>query len=669
MKRLTVFVLLSVMAFACTPIPPDLTFPETGSSGSASVEVNWASGTNVSLVFPSSGGTATVAIKATGNWEASISGAPVDWCTFSPSSGASVDTQLKVTVSANDTYMDRNCSITLVCGENRRTVVVTQKQQDALFLTPAKMEVPAEGGTVEVEVRHNTEFSYAVSKSATEWIVPIETRGMTTDKVSFEVRMNPESEPRQGDISFISGTSGETVHVYQEGMPPCIILTQKEFNVGSEGGTVTVELKSNVDFECKITEGSAWLAEDKTRSTVSTQTRRFTVAANPEETPRTARIVFSNKENGLSETVTVMQAGVVFFSVDPKSVSVKGEGDTFSVAVNSTLGFGVYSLPEWIEVLSTGTRANTAVLSFRAAPNPHLDSRSGTILIRNDAGTQFSVSVRQEGADTQSFDWSRPFYHRSLIFCFTADWCGYCPIMHTSLEYAHEQLPDRFISINVHGNSSSYKFSGYDALDGQFDVTGYPTGYMDGRRIIDNYSETAYWNYVKRNLDEQESNYPCVTTAGVESTLSNGNVSVNVLMYFKEAGDYKVTVYLTESGIIGYQSDHVNGDRNNYRHDDVARISLTAPLGDKISVPAPRTVLERNYKVTVPAPYRPENMRVLVFIQRPFGSAVRLQDGPYGDDYVDNCFYTEVGTYVSPAIVTGEGGGNEGVVDGKPVIW
>ena len=90
----------AVLALACTPITPDLTLAETGSWGSASVEVNRSSSSNISLVFPASGGSATVAIKPTWNWEATVTGSHgIDWCKFSPSSGGAADTQFDISVS------------------------------------------------------------------------------------------------------------------------------------------------------------------------------------------------------------------------------------------------------------------------------------------------------------------------------------------------------------------------------------------------------------------------------------------------------------------------------------------------------------------------------------------------------------------------------------------
>ncbi len=625
--------LLLAFVFACTPVPPDLTFPETGSSGSASVEVNWSSETSVALVFPSSGGSATVAVKATGNWEAAVSGAPVDWCTFSPSSGASADTQFKVSVSANDSYMDRNCSITLVCGDKKCTVVVTQKQKDAVLLTPDKVEIPAEGGTVEVEVRHNADFTYAVSKSATEWIVPLETRGMTTDKVRFEVRMNPDSSPRQGDISFMSGATGETVHVYQEGLAPCIILTQKEFSVGADGGTVMVELKSNVDFECKVTEGASWLKETSTRSTLSTHTRSFTVAANPDEKPRTGRIVFSNPAKGLSETVTVVQDRLVAFSLSPNHVELEADGGTFTVDVTSTIGYKVSSIPDWIK--ETSTRAATRTHTFFASANPAVEERSGVVVFCNDAGVCVPVTVSQKPKVIE-MDWTRSFYHQSLVERFTATWCQYCPAMAEEVEKARKAYPNKLQAVAIHGSGSELLFSSFGPLQKYYGIDGYPTVIVDGRNQA--YGASSIISYSKLTESMQEAS----TGIEIKSSLSQRQLTMTVNVYCKTAGDYKLVVLLLEDGVVGKQT-YTTGSVSDYVHNDIARIAVTDVMGNPFTT-SDRRIKSFSFNTAVPSSYNVDNLKILAYV-------LRSGQFNYGNYCVDNCASVKAGKSIDVAFV------------------
>ena len=67
-------------------------------------------------------------------------------------------------------------------------------------------------------------------------------------------------------------------------------------------------------------------------------------------------------------------------------------------------------------------------------------------------------------------------------------------------------------------------------------------------------------------------------------------------------------------------------------------------------------------------------MRVLVYIQKAFGSAPRIQSDNYGDYYVDNCAVVKLGEDL-PLVLEGggggsgggEGGGNEDIIPGSEI--
>jgi hypothetical protein len=44
----------------------------------------------------------------------------------------------------------------------------------------------------------------------------------------------------------------------------------------------------------------------------------------------------------------------------------------------------------------------------------------------------------------------------------------------------------------------------------------------------------------------------------------------------------------------------------------------------------------------------PDNLEILVYVQRPFGSQPVIQSGNYGDYYVDNCVSLPVGKAAIP---------------------
>ena len=91
--------------------------------------------------------------------------------------------------------------------------------------------------------------------------------------------------------------------------------------------------------------------------------------------------------------------------------------------------------------------------------------------------------------------------------------------------------------------------------------------------------------------------------------------NVDCFVYFKEAGDYKITVFLTESGIIGR---HYAGNGqwiSDYQFNDTVLGSLTAVDGNDIMVSTPRTELKEHYSIHIPTDYDREQLKVLVYIK------------------------------------------------------
>ena len=108
-------------------------------------------------VMEQKGGTASVSFTTNAAWTANVSSS-TSWCSVSPSSGTAGTHVLTVTSTANDTYDERNATVTINAGKASKSFTVTQKQKDALTVTSAKNEFTAEGGELVIEVKANISF-------------------------------------------------------------------------------------------------------------------------------------------------------------------------------------------------------------------------------------------------------------------------------------------------------------------------------------------------------------------------------------------------------------------------------------------------------------------------------------------------------------------------------
>lgn len=215
------------------------------------------------LTFDALGGTQTIQIICSDNKPWTLSG-EVPWCKVSTMKGTN-GMNITFTTQENASVDERNATYTFVCGQASAKLTIIQKQRDALTITSSKIEVPARGKTITIEVQSNIQFDYEIADKDRDWILPEETRAMQTTYLTFKVQPNENVSRREGAIIIKSEKVSETVNIYQNGETPSIILTQSDYAVSNEGETIKVEVSSNVDYQIKMPDVD-WIIENKTRS-------------------------------------------------------------------------------------------------------------------------------------------------------------------------------------------------------------------------------------------------------------------------------------------------------------------------------------------------------------------------------------------------------------------
>lgn len=257
-------------------------------------------------------------------------------------------------------------------------------------------------------------------------------------------------------------------------------------------------------------------------------------------------------------------------------------------------------------------------------------------------------------------EWAdREFWHKSLGMRFTATWCGYCPNLATGFAKAVSQYPNKIELLNLHPTSSILGFSGTSALANIFKVTGYPTGIIDYRKQIDNYSSDYAATLVVNAVKETESNYPVKTGISFSSSVSGNTLTLDIKLYIKEKGDYKVTAILLEDGIVGFQ----NGAGNDYVHNRIARLAITEITGNEFSTSADFKTVKKHYSAALPSSLNKGNLYILVYVLKQYGSQTIIRTADYGDYYVDNAASAAVGTVQELVLL----GGNEDMTDGGEI--
>ncbi len=358
------------------------------------------SGGNVTMNFPASAGSASVELNASGDWTATfVNDRAKDWCSVSKESGGRGVAGISVSVRENTDYEQRSATINFTCGDLRRTIVVTQKQKEAILVTSNRVDVGKEGGRISVEVKANVTFDYAVSENAKEWIRAVRAKSLTTTTLLFDVTANDAVEKREGEI-VVSGTAGrEVVKVYQEGDTPTLVVSRNNYDLTCDAQEIRVEVQHNIDVALEIPSGCDWLRETSTKS-MSTSTFSLTVDENEAFSERSCELRFKASALNMEEKVVVRQAAAVPQLFIGEGVYEFGvEGGDLSIDVTSNFGISV-EVPDtcsWIKNVTT-KGMTTETFNFTIEENDTYADRSGVILFHNESlGITESVTVLQEG--------------------------------------------------------------------------------------------------------------------------------------------------------------------------------------------------------------------------------------------------------------------------------
>lgn len=329
-----------------------------------------------------------VSVASTRNGEA-------PWCTVAPTSGNAGSHTIKVTTTPNETYDDRSVTVTLKAGAEVKSFVVSQKQKDALLLTNDKFEVDQAGGTVTVEVKSNVSYTAIIGEECKDWIKESNsTRALSATTKSYTVAMNEDGKKREGSIIFSDGSLTETVHIYQAG-GSIILLSQNDCHVSASGEEITVELRSNCDYEV-VMPSVDWIKETMTRG-MSSHTLHYTVAPNDSYDGRKAEIIYRDKsDNNIADTLTILQAQKDAIIISEKEVKVGSEGGTVEVKIDANVDFEM-QLPdvEWIS--ETSTRGlSTHKKYLKIAENTGETSRTAEVVFKNTtSGIEETLTVSQ----------------------------------------------------------------------------------------------------------------------------------------------------------------------------------------------------------------------------------------------------------------------------------
>ena len=392
---------------------------------------------------PMEGGTVTVNMESNVSYDVSIP-ADCDWVTL-PSSARTRGVKPSVVtleVKENKSYHDRKVVVTIANKDAGVSVPITIDQPFNTVFTADKtaFDVDMAGGTVTVNLQTNISYNVMIPDDC-DWITLPATsksrmdgekarkskksRAATTEAIVLRVKENPGYKDRDAVVTIGNKDAGAEIKISIHQPFTTVFKADKTaFDVDMAGGTITVNMESNISYEVSIPSGCDWItmptavrskarANSKSRGT-TTSAVVFRVKENLSYKDREAVVTIANKEAGVSIAIYIHQPFATEFKVDKNEFEVPMEGGTVTVNVESNVDYDV-SIPSgcsWITRVNTARSRATksSVVMLRVSENTSGSDRRAVITISNSsAGVSTSITITQPfttvfKADKTAFD-------------------------------------------------------------------------------------------------------------------------------------------------------------------------------------------------------------------------------------------------------------------------
>jgi hypothetical protein len=367
-------------------------------------------------VASSAGSSTTLTIEAAEAWSltASDTKQSVSWLEISPSSGQAGTCEVTVKATEdNPDYDERNAYITFTVGEKSSVVTVTQKQKDAIILQKDRIEMGSDGGDFTVALQYDVDYEVTIPEGSSEWISRVGSKGLAASEESFSVAPGTEDGNRSGIVVFSDAAGGvsDTLFVYQSQVDKLIL--DPADTVGADGGTVEINVKSNMEYTAQLVDSPSWL---KIADTKAVRADKIYLQADPNDTygERSAVLKVTAESSGygtegleVSDEIVVTQLQNDAIQLSVKEVDVPQAGDTFEIEVRSNVDYTceVAGGVKWLHPLDAKSLI-AGTFQFEAYENTGYDGREALIIFKSSGSDPISdtVNVVQDGIKMLSID-------------------------------------------------------------------------------------------------------------------------------------------------------------------------------------------------------------------------------------------------------------------------
>lgn len=345
-----------------------VSFRSEGLSASLSVKQDAKSAIVVGDVakIPAEGGTFKVDIQYNTEYTVEIEKSAQSWIVFNGTK-AMQSGKLEFTFAANE-GAERSGKVTVTDKSGKVapiTLTFVQAAENKVLVVGDAATVPAEGGSVEVDVKYNVDYAVEVEPSAASWIHYVKTKAVQEGKLVFTVDANETPDARQGKVT-IKDNAGSvedvTITVTQEAKS--VITVGEPEQISYEGGVYQVDINYNTDYEVEVEQSAqSWIMYNGTKAMQSGKLE-FTFAANEGE-ERTGKVTVTDKSGKVAPiTLTFVQESPAFLALERAALVAFYKANNGDQWLDNTNWCSDKPLNSWTGVSMTPDGRHVRALDF-----------------------------------------------------------------------------------------------------------------------------------------------------------------------------------------------------------------------------------------------------------------------------------------------------------------
>lgn len=260
-------------------------------------------------------------------------------------------------------------------------------------------------GSASVDVTAKGEWTASfVNDRAKDWCSLSAYEGKKgTVSITVSVKENPDYDQRSASINFVCGEVKRSITVTQK-QKDALLVGSNRFDVGQAGGKITLEVKSNVEFDYSVSDNAkTWIKAVSTKGLTSSKLG-FEVLANETMEKREGEIVVKGSVG--REVVKVYQEGdkpTLVLGKNRYELTCDAQKISVDVQHNVDVTMEIPAGCDWVTESKTKS-LSTSTFNLNIAENESFSPRSCRLSFRSAAwNLTEEVVIGQEAATPQLF--------------------------------------------------------------------------------------------------------------------------------------------------------------------------------------------------------------------------------------------------------------------------